>query len=64
MSSRKAFSSAALWPKGIVEIPSKRRKRFESNGDNASLFCFTVTLVGVIFRNYIIVVHSHCFSSE
>ena len=45
MSSRKAFSSAAFWPKGTVEIPSKRRKRFESNGDNANLFCFTVVLV-------------------
>ena len=62
MSSRKAFSSAALWPKGTVEIPSKSRKRFESNGDNASLFCFIV--IGVTFRNYIIVVHSHFFSSE
>ena len=45
MSSRKAFSSAAFWPKGTVEIPSKRRKRFESNGDKANLFCFTVVLV-------------------
>ena len=39
------ISRAFLEPKGTVETLSKGRKRFESNGDNASLFCFFVILV-------------------
>ena len=43
--SRNALSSAILWPKVAAEIPSKTRKRFEMNGDNASLSCFIVIIV-------------------
>ena len=65
MSSRNVFSSASLWSMGTVEIQSKRRKRFESNGGNVSRMVIMYHChIGVTFRNYSIDVHSHCFPCE